>query len=79
MPVVENMFSKGVCSVLYYSVEAKEDDAQFDAALEKTLKILEFVKEKESMPFSVFKPTGFDRSSLYQKLGEGIVFTPQEQ
>jgi len=79
MPVVEKMFSKGVCSVLDYSVEAKEDEAQFDAALEKTLKILEFVKEKDSMPFAVFKPTGFGRFALYQKIGEGIAFTPDEQ
>jgi len=67
LPVVDKMFSKGVCSVLDYSVEAKEAEEQFDAALEKTLKILEFVKEKDAMPFAVFKPTGFGRFELYQK------------
>ena len=51
LPVVEKMYSKGVCSVLDYSVEAKEEEAQFDAALEITLKILEFVKEKDSIPY----------------------------
>lgn len=79
MPAVDRMFTKGVCSVLDYSVEAKEDESQFDAALEKTLKILEFVKEKESMPFAVFKPTGFGRFELYQKIGEGQSFSNDEQ
>ena len=79
LPVVKKMYSKGVSSVLDYSVEAKEDETHFDAALEKTLKILDFVKEKDSMPFAVFKPTGFGRLALYQKSSEGISFTPEEQ
>ena len=79
LPVVEKMYSKGVCSVLDYSVEAKEDETQFDAALDITLKILEFVKEKNSIPFAVFKPTGFGRFALYEKLGSGTPFTPDEQ
>ena len=79
LPVVEKMYSKGVCSVLDYSVEAKEEEAQFDTALEITLKILEFVKERNSIPFAVFKPTGFGRLALYEKLGQSIPFTPDEQ
>ena len=72
------MYSKGVCGVLDYSVEAKEEEAQFDAALEITLKILGFV-EKDSIPFAVFKPTGFGRFELYEKLGAGTPFTTEEQ
>ena len=79
MPVVDKMFSKGVCSVLDYSVEAKEDEEQFDEALEKTLKILEFVKEKDAMPFAVFNPSGFGRFALYEKLGSGETLTADEQ
>ena len=74
------MFSKGVCSVLDYSVEGKKlDEVSFDAALEKTLKLLEFVKEKDAIPFAVFKPTGFGRFALYQKKGEGETLTEDEQ
>lgn len=79
LPVVDKMFSKGVCSVLDYSVEGKADEANFDAALEKTLKLLEFVKEKDAIPFAVFKPTGFGRFALYQSLGEGQTLTEEEQ
>lgn len=79
LPVVDRMFSKGVCSVLDYSVEGKEDEDHFDGALEKTLKLLEFVKEKDAIPFAVFKPTGFGRFALYQKVGEKHALTAEEQ
>ncbi|QHI35019.1 Proline dehydrogenase 1 [Kordia antarctica] len=79
IPVVDNMFEKGVCSVLDYSVEGKEEQTQFDATLEKILKILKFVKEKEAIPFAVFKPTGFGRIDLYEKVGKGETLTTDEQ
>ena len=79
LPVVDQMFEKGVCSVLDYSVEGKEDEEHFDGALEKTLKLLEFVKEKDAIPFAVFKPTGFGRFALYQKMNEQQALTPDEQ
>ena len=77
--VVDNMFTKGVSSVLDYSVEGKEEDAQFDAALAMTLKTIEFAKEREAIPFAVFKPTGFGRTDLYIKVGEKATLTPAEQ
>lgn len=70
LPVMDKMFTKGVCSVLDYSVEGKEDEIEFDAAMKKTLKIIEFAKEKKAIPFAVFKPTGFGRLDLYAKVGE---------
>lgn len=79
LPVVDKMYNKGgVSSVLDYSVEAKEDESEFDKALEKTLKTIVFAKEKKAIPFAVFKPTGFGRFELYEKLGEGKTFTEQE-
>ncbi|MEC4005181.1 proline dehydrogenase family protein [Flavobacterium sp. SUN052] len=70
LKVVDNMFTKGVSSVLDYSVEGKEEEAQFDAALEMTLKTVEFAKERQAIPFAVFKPTGLGRLDLYTKVGE---------
>jgi proline dehydrogenase len=78
LPVVDKMFEKGVCSVLDYSVEGKEEEAQFDATLEKILKILNFVKEKDAIPFAVFKPTGFGRIDLYEKVGNKKALTEEE-
>lgn len=79
LKVVDNMFTKGVSSVLDYSVEGKEEEAQFDAALEMTLKTIEFAREREAIPFAVFKPTGFGRIDLYEKVGEKSVLTEAEQ
>ena len=79
LSVVDKMYTKGVSSVLDYSVEGKEEEDQFDAALEMTLKTIEFAKERLAIPFAVFKPTGFGRFELYEKLGEKQTLTPEEQ
>ena len=79
LPVVDKMFTKGVSSVLDYSVEGKEEEAQFDAALEMTLRTINFAKEKDSIPFAVFKPTGFGRFELYEKMGAHVKLSESEQ
>jgi proline dehydrogenase len=79
LTVVDKMFTKGVSAVLDYSVEGKEEEEQFDAALEMTLKTIEFAKERLAIPFAVFKPTGFGRFALYEKLGEKQTLTADEQ
>ena len=71
MPVIEKMYSKRVHAVLDYSAEGKEDEAQFDLTMEKTLNNIKFGKEKDSVPFAVFKPSGFGRLEVYRKLTEG--------
>ena len=79
LKVVDTMFTKGVSSVLDYSVEGKEEEAQFDAALEMTLKTVEFAKERQAIPFAVFKPTGLGRLDLYTKVGEKQELSDTEQ
>lgn len=79
LPVIEKLYTKGVSSVLDYSVEGKKSDNQFDDALAKILKIIKFCDEREAMPIVVFKPSGFGRFYLYQKRTEGKAFTPDEQ
>lgn len=80
LPNIEKMYEQGnVHSVLDYSVEGKEDEAQFDDALKMTLKTINFAEEKQSIPYAVFKPTGFGRFDLYQKLTEGKELTSEEK
>jgi len=79
MTVVDNMWSKGVSSVLDYSVEGKETEDPLDAALEKTLKILDFVKELDAIPFAVFKPSGYGRVALFRKIGEDKSLSKKEK
>ncbi|MFS4415063.1 proline dehydrogenase family protein [Maribacter sp. 2307ULW6-5] len=79
LPVVDKMYQKGVASVLDYSVEGKDEEDPLDHAVQVILTILDFVKEREAIPFAVFKPTAFGRFALYQKKGEGRHLTADEQ
>lgn len=78
LQIIDKMYTKGVCSILDYSVEGKEVEDQFDFALQKTLEVLDFVKEKDAIPFAVFKPTGFGRFELYEKVSAGEPLTDLE-
>ncbi|APY12387.1 proline dehydrogenase [Seonamhaeicola sp. S2-3] len=79
LPVIDKMFSKGVSSVLDYSVEGKDIEDEFDAAVIKVLKIIDFAKNIDAIPIAVFKPTGFGRLSLYEKVGSGKKLSENEQ
>lgn len=79
LPTVDRMFEKNVCSVLDYSVEGKDTEDPLDDALKMILKVLDFVKEKEAIPFAVFKPTGYGRFSLFHKISEGKTLTTEEK
>ncbi|MDC8004025.1 proline dehydrogenase family protein [Aureisphaera galaxeae] len=78
LPVVDNLMEADVHSVLDYSVEGKEEEAQFDATMEKVIELTYFAKEKDAMPFSVFKPTGLGRFEIWRKITEKEPLTESE-
>ena len=78
LSVIDNMYQKGVSSVLDYSVEGKESENEFDAARDKILKIIDFAKEIDAIPIAVFKPSGFGRYYLYEKIGSGTTLSKNE-
>jgi len=71
MPIIDKMHQEGVSSILDYSVEGKHIENQLDSALEKILLVLDFVKEKQAIPFAVFKPSAFGRFELLEKVSAG--------
>ncbi len=79
LKVVDILETKAVSSVLDYAVEGKVAESEFDNALQKMLRIIEFDKERQAIPFSVFKPTSFGRLDLYEKIGNHEVLTDNEQ
>ncbi|MEO9953823.1 proline dehydrogenase family protein [Nonlabens sp.] len=79
MPLVGKMFEKGVSSILDYSVEGKEDEADFDAVVGKKLTLIHMASENNALPFEVVKPTGIGRFYIWQKITENQVLTPEEQ
>lgn len=79
MATVEKLFDVGVSSVLDFSVEGKEEDTQFDATANKVIELTRLAQNMEAMPFSVFKPTGFGRFKIYQKITENEPLTEAEK
>ncbi len=79
LQVVAKMHTKGVSSVLDYSVEGKEEEVQFDACMKMTLKTIDFAKENKAIPFAVFKPTGLGRIDLYEKVGLKVTLSATEK
>ncbi len=73
LPVVRKLKSGGVYSILDYSVEGKESDKEIEAALEETLRAIDFAAANPHIPFAVFKPTAFARSEALEILsGTGL-------
>ncbi|WP_339895687.1 proline dehydrogenase family protein [uncultured Algibacter sp.] len=79
LSVIDNMYYKGVSSVLDYSVEGKESEKEFDSAKDKILKIIDFANEIDAIPIAVFKPSGFGRFYLYEKISSGEALTENEE
>ena len=79
LPVIKNMYTKNVSSVLDYSVEGKYSENQFDDAAKKILDIIDFGDSEPALPIVVFKPTAFGRFFLFQKLTEKKTLTIDEQ
>lgn len=55
-------------TILDYSVEGKESEADFDACLKETLETITKAKQEKHIPFCVFKVTGLARFSLLEKV-----------
>ena len=79
LPVIDKMYEKGVSSVLDYSVEGKDNENEFDSAVQTVLKIIDFAKNIEAIPIAVFKPSGLGRFSLYVKMSNGDTLSENEQ
>mgnify|MGYP006294057807 CR=1 FL=1 len=78
-PVVKNMARYHVKSILDYSVEGKENDADIQAALEETLHAIHNASENPDIPFAVFKPTAFGKSHVLEKASTKNELTSDEQ
>lgn len=78
LPVIEKMYTKHLHSVLDYSTEGKETEADFDAALERKINIVKFATNRKEIPFAVFKPTGIGRFVIWEKVSGKANLSPQE-
>ncbi|MGB3590816.1 MAG: proline dehydrogenase family protein [Nonlabens sp.] len=79
LPLVEKMHEKGVSSILDYSVEGKQEEAEFDQIIERKLKLIQTAASNDALPFEVVKPTGIGRFYIWQKVTEKKELTASEQ
>lgn len=66
-------------TILDYSVEGKESEADFDACCKETIETIHKAKSNEHIPFCVFKVTGLARFALLEKVSAGEVLTNAEE
>ncbi len=66
-------------TILDYSVEGKESEADFDHCLEETLETIQKAKNDQHIPFCVFKVTGLARFDLLQKESSKQPLTEEEK
>ncbi|WP_019038129.1 proline dehydrogenase family protein [Psychroflexus tropicus] len=79
MPLVKKMRKENVYSVLDYSVEGKESEAEFDRAASDKIEIIKYAGGAEEIPFAVAKPTGLGRFEIWEKVTANDKLTDKEQ
>ncbi|WP_026916124.1 proline dehydrogenase family protein [Christiangramia portivictoriae] len=78
-PVTKEMYGENLHSILDYSVEGKESEEEFDAAMSKKLSLIEYAKESDEVTFAMFKPTGIGRFAIWEKVSEKLSLTDDEK
>lgn len=78
-PVTKEMYDENLHSILDYSVEGKETEEEFDAAMKKKLSLIEYAKKSDEVTFAMFKPTGIGRFEIWEKVSEKISLTDEEK
>ncbi|MBL4594341.1 MAG: proline dehydrogenase family protein [Flavobacteriales bacterium] len=76
---IDELSTLNVKTILDYSVEGKEEESVFDANVEEALSAIKKAKSNPNIPFSVFKPTGFGRFDLLQKINNKQPLTQNEE
>ncbi len=69
----------GVDVALDYSVEGKEEEAEFDHAVPEFIKAIEYAATQNNIPFIPIKITGFARFSLLEKVHSGEALSENEK
>lgn len=78
--VTANALAKfGVGIILDYSVEGKEEEAEFDRAVQEFIKAIQFAAAQKNIPFISVKITGFARFGLLEQLHSGATLSTDEQ
>jgi proline dehydrogenase len=65
-------------AVLDYSAEGKETEENFSSAFAQTVKTIVFSANNPNIPFTVFKPSAFEKVVLLDKVSNKVPLTEEE-
>ncbi|MBT3622372.1 MAG: proline dehydrogenase [Flavobacteriales bacterium] len=76
---IDKLWESKIGTILDFSAEGKESKADFNRALKQTLASIEKAVISDSIPFSVFKPTGLCKFSLLEKINNNTPLSPSDE
>ncbi len=76
---IKKLWKSKIGSILDFSAEGKESELDFNNVMQETIESLEKAQKTDSIPFSVFKPTGLARFDLLEKLSNNKKLTKEEE
>lgn len=76
---IDKLWESKIGTILDFSAEGKESVADFNRALAQTLASIEKAAISDSIPFSVFKPTGLCKFSLLEKINNNTPLSPSDE
>src|ERR1700739_1159022 len=76
---IKELAKYNIGTILDYSVEGKESEADFDACMNETIETIHRAKNDASIPFCVFKVTGLARFALLEKVSAKQNLTEAEK
>lgn len=76
---INTLGAQNVKTILDYSVEGIEDEKVFDENVIEALEAIAKAKTNPNIPFSVFKPTGFGKFKILQKVNSKKTLTQSEE
>jgi proline dehydrogenase len=76
---IDSLYQYQIGSILDYSVEGKEVEAEFDHTMSETIDTVSKAKGNSKIPFCVFKVTGLARFALLEKVNSKLPLNAEEQ
>ena len=76
---IDKLWESKIGTILDFSAEGKESKSDFKRALKQTLASIDKAAISNSIPFSVFKPTGICKFSLLQKISDCTTLSADEE
>jgi len=76
---IDKLWKSHIGTILDFSAEGKENEEDFNRAMNETITSIKKAKTESSIPFSVFKPTGLARFTLLEKISSTLKLTKEEE